>query len=117
MNYNDLMQICKRNNLLQKDLADAIEMTPNGLKRAIEAGSLPINKVLPLCNFLSISVSQFFGVQNTPVEQYYNSQVQHSSGNKSRNVQIGDTKATEALVQQIQEKDRQIAKLLDLLSK
>lgn len=117
MDYNELRKICESNKITLTELASAVEMTSTGFKQAMENQTLPIKKVLPLCQFLSISVSQFFGVQNTPADMYYNSQVQHSSGQRAKNIQLGDTKATEALVQQILEKDKQIAKLLDLLSK
>lgn len=123
MNYNDLLKLLRANQITAKEMCDSLEMTTTGFKRSIDQQTLPIKKVIPLCKFLCISVSQFFGVQDDPKEQYNNSLSQKTFGKQSRNIYLSGSKETEALIQQIQEKDRQlqekdkqITRLLDLLS-
>lgn len=123
MEYNDLKRICDTNKITMVEIASALSMTSTGFKQAMENQTLPIKKVLPLCTFLNLSVSQFFGVQDDSKEQYNNSLSQKTFGKQSRNIFLNGSHETEAILQQLQEKDRQlqekdkqITRLLDLLS-
>lgn len=116
LTYFDLRAIGEKRGLGAKQLADVVNMSTQGLQAALDRATLPVSKVLPLCDACGITVTQFFGIQDSNIEQYYNSQVQSSTGQKAKNIQLVDSKATEELVRQVQEKDKQISKLIDLLA-
>jgi hypothetical protein len=44
-----------------KDIAEQLDMTPNGFKVSIETEKFPIGKVRDLCDILQISIAEFFG--------------------------------------------------------
>ena len=60
MNYKDLKNVAEARNIMIKDLAASMDMTPNGFKVSIENETFPIGKVRDLCAALGITVEQFF---------------------------------------------------------
>lgn len=60
MNYNKLKITAESKNYMIKDLAAELGMTPNGLKRSVEANNLTMEKVTMLCKILDISPNEFF---------------------------------------------------------
>ena len=48
-----------------KDIAEQLDMTPNGFKVSIETEKFPIGKVRDLCDILQISIAEFFGETTT----------------------------------------------------
>lgn len=44
-----------------KDIAEQLDMTPNGFKVSIETEKFPIGKVRDLCDILQLSIAEFFG--------------------------------------------------------
>lgn len=60
MNYNKLKITAESKNYMIKDLAAELGMTPNGLKRSVEANNLTMEKVAMLCKILDISPNEFF---------------------------------------------------------
>ena len=94
-----------------KDLADKLGLTSNGLKRSIESGKFPIEKVLPLCQTLGITVSEFFG--ESPQLTTTGNYAAHISGGNTQN----SNEAILALKDQLKEKDKQISRLLSIIEK
>lgn len=109
MEYNDLMILAKQKKILQKDLCQRLDITPAGFKRGIEKGTLPINKVVPLCQVLGISPNELLGWETAPGGNY----AAHIGGSNTQN----STEAITALSAQLKEKDRQIDRLLKIVEK
>jgi transcriptional regulator with XRE-family HTH domain len=110
MIYNDLQIIAKSKGILIKDLADSLGLTSNGLKRSIESGKFPIEKVMPLCQTLGITVSEFFGEAPQLTTGNY---AAHISGGNTQN----SNEAILALKDQLKEKDKQISRLLTIIER
>lgn len=110
MIYSDLQIIAKSKGIMIKEIAEKLGLTSNGLKRSIESGKFPIEKVMPLCQILGITVGEFFG--ETP---------QVTTGNYAAHIIGGNTQnsneAIIALKDQLREKDRQINRLLSIIEK
>ena len=109
MEYNDLMILAKQKKILQKDLCQRLDITPAGFKRGIEKGTLPINKVVSLCQILGISPNELLGWESAPGGNY----AAHIGGSNTQN----STEAITALSAQLKEKDRQIDRLLKIVEK
>lgn len=109
MEYNDLMILAKQKKILQKDLCQRLDITPAGFKRGIEKGTLPINKVIPLCQILCISPNELLGWEAAPGGNY----AAHIGGSNTQN----STEAITALSAQLKEKDRQIDRLLKIVER
>lgn len=109
MEYNDLMILAKQKKILQKDLCQRLDITPAGFKRGIEKGTLPINKVVPLCQILGISPNELLGWEAAPGGNY----AAHIGGSNTQN----STEAITALSAQLKEKDRQIDRLLKIVER
>jgi hypothetical protein len=109
MEYNDLMILAKQKKILQKDLCQRLDITPAGFKRGIEKGTLPINKVVPLCQLLGISPNELLWWEAAPGGNY----AAHIGGSNTQN----STEAITALSAQLKEKDRQIDRLLKIIEK
>lgn len=112
MNYKKLKDLAEARKIMIKDLAERLGMTPNGFKVSIETEKFPIGKVRDLCDYLEISIAEFFD------EGF----ILNNSGNIiSRSTAGGDITAGGSagevafLRQQIKEKDRQIQDLLNIL--
>lgn len=109
MEYNDLMILAKQKKILQKDLCQRLDITPAGFKRGIEKGTLPINKVVPLCQILGISPNKLLGWEAAPGGNY----AEHIGGSNTQN----STEVITALSAQLKEKDRQIDRLLKIVER
>lgn len=111
MDYKELKALAETKNLLLQDVAVALGMTPNGFRRAIDRGTLPVSKVAELCKMFQFSPNFFFGWPEQPVQ----------GGVYAANITGGNTQnsseAIRVLADQLKEKDRQISKLLSMLGK
>lgn len=113
MTYNQLQSLLEKKRITVKEVFEICEMSYMGFKTAMENQTLPIKKVVPLCNFLGISPNEFFG---------YNDDSTAISNNA---VQIGGTanmlqyeqKTVDILKEQLETKDEQIQQLLNILNK
>lgn len=113
LTYSELTDICEQKKIFVKNVHSALDMTDTGFRTAIKNQSLPIKKVIPLCNILGISVSYFFGVEQPSGD------VIHGSQNKNGKKQIINTGSQETihlLQQQLEIKDAQIEKLLSIIA-
>ena len=112
LTYSELTDICEQKKIFVKSVHSALDMTDTGFRTAIKNQSLPIKKVLPLCDLLGISVNRFFGVD--PV---VNGDIIHGNQNKlGRKQIINENKETVKILQdQLATKDEQIKMLMELL--
>ncbi len=109
MNYSELKRLADSKKIEIGLVAEHVGMTATGFKRSIDKESLPISKVLPLCDFIGISVSEFFG-EVAPEPGNYASNIS-GVNNQNSNVSL------RILSDQLKEKDQQISRLLSLLDK
>ena len=65
MNYKDLKNRAEARKIMIKDIAEQLDMTPNGFKVSIETEKFPIGKVRDLCDILQISIAEFFSEGTT----------------------------------------------------
>lgn len=117
MIYNDLQIIAKSKGIMIKDLADRLGFTSNGLKRSIETGKFPIEKVMPLCQIVGITVGEFFGETPQVTTGNY---AAHIIGGNTQNSNEAIMALREELKEQrnlIKEKDKQIDRLLGIIEK
>lgn len=119
MNYNDLFFLAKEKEISIASLAKDIGMTSNGLKKSFESKKLPWEKIESICRIFGLTPNQLLG---WPVE------AQIGGGNYAANISGGNSQNSETAIltlrdelreqrAQLKEKDRQIARLLDLLGK
>lgn len=107
MNYTELTDYCERKKMQIKDVVSALDMTYTGLRDALNKNTLPIKKLLPLCNLLQISPNEFLKWgENTSANIIQTGML------NSQNVGVV---GISILHEQLAEKDRQIATLMELL--
>lgn len=61
MNYNELKMMAESKKITIKQLAEELELSSNGLKRSIEGETMSMKTVRHLCEFMQISIAEFFG--------------------------------------------------------
>ena len=101
INYEEIKTLCQSANVQLLELARLAGLTPQGFRKAIDNSTLPADVVVPICERLQISLPQFFG--RAPI-LYTDQALKHAR-------EIAD------LHRQIAEKDAQIAKLIDVISR
>lgn len=113
MNYKELREICETNKIRMADLAEAIEMTPAGVISAFDNQTLPIKKVLTICNLLAISPNRFFGVEAQHGDVVYGGQ---NKNGRKQIINSGSQETVQVLREQLAAKDAQIEKLLNIIA-
>lgn len=108
MNYSELSDCCEKKKLQIKDVVDALGMTYTGLRDALNKDTLPIKKLLPLCTLLHISPNEF-------VKWGENDGATNITQTGMLNNQNVNVIGVDVLHEQLIEKDRQIATLMDIL--
>lgn len=111
MDYNDLQILLKQKDLLLENVCQEIGITTDGLRKGIKNNSLALRYVKPLCYALGISPNEFVGWKSAD-----SSSGIYASNISGVNTQNSD-EAIKALKDQLNEKDKQINKLLALLEK
>lgn len=116
MTYNELQDLCESKKTTLKSIYVALGMTRTGFQGAIENQSLPIKRLLPLCNKLGITPNEFFGVDSVSNVSANGTAVQ--LGGQANTLNYAEQSETIAMLrEQIRTKDEQISSLLQLLSK
>ena len=124
MNYSELKNIAKTKKILLKEIADRMNVSAEGLKYSIENNTLPINKLLELCNILEISPADFFGT-SVNISGFVGNNI-HGSNIDNRQYYSDSPDVLKAQIDileerikekdsQIKEKDSQIKELLNIL--
>ena len=99
--YDEIKQLCQTANVQLLELARLAGLTPQGFRKAIDNSTLPASAVVPICERLQISLQQFFG--RAPIV-FTDQSLRYAA-------EIAD------LHRQVEEKDAQIAKLINVLSR
>lgn len=108
MDYGIIREICRVNKISLQTVAKEAGLTAEGLKRGFERDSLAVKYILPICKSLCISPNRLFGYEE-----------QRKTVNQTQTGGVGNTQIVQegfsALHEQLQEKDRQITKLLYIM--
>ena len=115
MKYDELKRLAEKKKVSISELARSVDMTLDGFRKSINTQSMCMGRVPTLCSMLGISPNMMFGYRGEHADVAI-----ENGGMMNNNVQhvtTGSDSVLEALQAQLAEKDRQIAKLLDLLSK
>jgi len=118
MNYNELNILVKRKGFSMKELSSSIGITPNGLKKGCESGSLAIRSLISGCEFLGVTPNDFLGWPNS--SQTSGIYASNISGVNTQNSDEAILALKEELKNQraiIREKDKQINRLLAILER
>ena len=112
MTYSELSDFCQDRGILLKRVAASVNMTDVGFKKSIEAQSLPIKNIIPLCTFLGITPHQLLGYNDAGDTVYGG---QNKNGRKQR-IYNNDPATLNVLREQLKTKDAQIEKLLSIIA-
>ncbi len=110
MDYNQLKEIASSKKIEVKEIANELEMTPNGFRESIKNETIPLRKLKLLCTLLKLNPMLFFDVvSGTYINNVGNGHTQVGNGNK---IQIENKdREIEMLKQRLADKD-EIIKLL-----
>ena len=61
MDYNELMILAKKKNILQKDICSKLGLTSAGFKRSVENKTISMKNMLELCQMLDITPNMLMG--------------------------------------------------------
>lgn len=114
MNYYELQDLCEVKHKTVTNVARALGITLEGLKRGLNNESLSFRYVKPICDLLEITPNDFFRVNSNRGDTGCNKFGQNQTINQVP-VELNDTLVI--LRSQLKEKDMQIEKLLNLLNK
>ena len=114
MNYYELQDLCEMKHKTVTNVARALGITLEGLKRGLNNESLSFRYVKPICDLLEITPNEFFRVNSNSGDTGCNKFGQNQTINQVP-VELNDTLVI--LRSQLKEKDMQIEKLLNLLNK
>lgn len=109
MNYNELQNACERRKMQIKEVTDVLGMTYTGLRDALNRDTLPAKKIVPLCHLLKITPNEFLKFGESSHTNY-----EQIGISNTQNVGIIEI---DILKEQLEKKDAQIDKLLNLLNK
>lgn len=105
MSYSELSDLSERKKILLKDLACAADMTLRGFREAFNKKSLGAKAIVAVCNKLCITPNDLFE---------WSDECDSLDGNDGCKQTYMDVSVLQS---QLEEKDKQINRLLDLLSK
>lgn len=109
MSYEDLLRRTKQMRISMSIVANEVGITLEGLKRGIDNQSLSIKYIPQLCKSLCITPDELLGFTIDPRKTF---NVDHTE----KDIVKIDAKAFELIKKQLEEKDKQIDKLLDKIS-
>ena len=108
LNYSKIKGIAAMQGVEICHLAKLVNLTENGFKASIETGNFKAKNVMLICEKLNISPNDFFGyIGDSPIA---------ISQSGSLNNQTNNLSSISALEKQLEVKDKQIEKLLNILS-
>ena len=109
MNYNELKDFAESNNFEIQQLANELEMSPNGFRESIKNETIQLKKLKKLCKTLNISLNDFAD-SNAPKEFSPLNQ-KHKDESSLRMALDNKEREVELLKQRIADKD-EIIRLL-----
>ena len=108
MEYEDIKAICRMNKISVQTIASEVGLSLDGLKRGFIAKSIAMKYIPQLCKSLCVTPNRLFGFED------HKQTIQQTQNGGVGNSQIAGTD-TEALRQQLAEKDAQISRLLGII--
>ena len=109
INYFRIKDIAASQNVTIRQLAKLTGMTETGFKISIDNGNFAIKNVILICQKLNITPNQFFGFESDATVTINQSGMQNSQTNNLSSVSV--------LERQLEIKDKQIERLMNLLNK
>ena len=109
MNYNEIAFLAKRKGVTLSQLAKEIGITPPGLRKGVENGTLPEKNIVSLCRVLEVSPNEVLGWNDVSAGNY----ASNIGGSNQQNA----GEAITALHEQLREKDRLIDRLMAIVEK
>lgn len=109
LTYEELTDICAQKQITITEVSNRVQMSLNGLRKAMRNNALTADKLILVCQVLDITPNQFFGIP----EKDGNVQVQNGGVKNVQRMDVG----TAILQEQLRIKDEQINKLLNIISK
>lgn len=115
MDYSDLKEVFTSKKIEVKEIANELEMTPNGFRESIKNETIPLRKLKLLCTMLKLNPILFFDVvPGTYINNVGNGHTQVGNGNK---IQIENKdREIEMLKQRLADKDEIIEMLRDKIN-
>lgn len=121
MTYSDIKTLASKRGYSMGEVAEHVQITPEGLKRAIDRCTLGMRHVVRLCDIVGITPNMLFGFKSKPIAEIA---IENTGLQNTQNINTQAADTIKALQEQLVEKDRQlaekdrhIAKLLDILAK
>lgn len=110
MKYSELKSILANKEITIADFCKQLQFTRQGLQKSLDTGMFPSNKVIAACQILGISPNDFMG---WPSNSGCNVMAVNLGGSSHQN----SSETISALREQLNEKDRQINRLLSIIEK
>jgi len=101
MKYNELKQIADSKKIEVRELANELEMTPNGFRESIKNETIQLKKLRRLCEILHVHPTLFFDVQSG----VYLNNVHAQVGNNNKISLENKDREIEMLKQRLTDKD------------
>lgn len=105
-----IKQLCRVNNVTQKQLYSAIGVTDAGMRKMYARNSCDASLLEKIADYFNIGISVFFDSDNDSVSAVNNSLAIHGNGNSANN-------DTSAFLMLLSKKDEQIDRLLGIIEK
>lgn len=104
-----IKELCRQNGKTQKELYAYLGITDAGMRKMYARNSCEVALLEKIADYFSIPVTDFFTVENSPIPTVNNSLV------ASANV-INDGATINRLISLLEEKDKQIGRLLTIVN-
>lgn len=109
VNYLRIKDVAISQSVTIRQLAKLTGMTETGFKISIDSGNFAIKNVILVCQKLNITPNQFFGLESDSSVTINQSGMQNSQTNNLSSISV--------LEKQLEVKDQQIERLMNLLNK
>ena len=109
LDYSEIKALAKQQGVTIRHLCNLVNMTDNGFKSSIETGNFAAKNVILICEKLKISPNQFFVLESDSSVTINQSGMQNSQTNNLSSISV--------LEKQLEVKDQQIERLMNLLNK
>lgn len=110
MTYSELKDHAEARKISLQSIAEMLDMSSRGMQQSFENQTLPIKKVVKLCELFQISPNDFFCWKS-------NLQLQQIQTGCVGNAQYMDTRAVDLLQEQLKIKDKQLSEAQEQISK
>jgi DNA-binding XRE family transcriptional regulator len=102
-----IKELCKRNSTTQKQLYEAIGVTDAGMRKMYARNSCEVALLEKIADYFGVPVMDFFTIEKPAISDVHNSVVNGYT--------INDGATINRLIALLEEKDKQIARLLKII--